>query len=181
MPVKQPPACPIPDSPHTKAVRLFIRVMRRHHACMERRIGDLGIHHSQHRMLMQLTRPHETPPSQKELAEAMGISPAAVTASLKKLEKEGYVSRSMTDEDNRKNEIRITEEGMARINESRAAFESADLALFEGFTPEEMATLISFMERLDRNLDAVGAPVDPPPPPPPSDRMPPRHRKEVIP
>ena len=178
MQAKQFPSCPVPDSPHTKAVRLFIRVMRRHHACMERRIGDPGIHHSQHRMLMQLVKSQESPPSQKELAEAMGISPAAVTASLKKLEKEGYVSRSMTDEDNRKNEIRITEEGLARINASRAAFEATDLAMFEGFTPEEMATLISFMERLDRNLDAVGAPADPPPPIPPERKYPrPTERK----
>lgn len=172
MPEKQFPACPIPDSPPSKAVRLFIRVMRRHHACVERRIGDLGIHHSQHRMLMQLMKTHESSPSQKELAEAMGISPAAVTTSLKKLEKEGFVSRSMTDEDNRRNEIRITETGLAKINETHAAFEATDMAMFEGFTPQEMATFISFMERLDRNLDAVGAPVDPPPPPRPDRKSP---------
>ena len=175
---KQSPACPVPDSPHTKAVRLFIRVMRRHHACMERRIGDLGIHHSQHRMLMQLVKSQESPPSQKELAEAMGISPAAVTASLKKLEKEGYVSRSMTDEDNRRNEIRITEEGLARINAGHAAFDATDLAMFADFTAEEMAQLTTFWERLDRNRDAVGAPVDPPPPPPPDRKSPhPNERK----
>ena len=169
---KQSHACPVPDSPHTKAVRLFIRVMRRHHACMERRIGDLGIHHSQHRMLMQLVKSQESPPSQKELAEAMGISPAAVTASLKKLEKEGYVSRSMTDEDNRKNEIRITEQGLERVNKSRAVFEATDKALFAGFSPEEIRLFTSFLERLDDNLDAAGAPTDPPPPPPP-DSLPP--------
>ncbi|MBR5123510.1 MAG: MarR family transcriptional regulator [Clostridia bacterium] len=162
---KSPPHCPPPDSPHMKAIWLFMRVMRRHHACVERRIGDLGIHHSQHRMLMQLARPNQSPPSQKELAEIMGISPAAVTATLKKLEREGYISRSMTDEDNRKNEIRITEKGLSKVADSRAVFEATDRAMFEGFTPEEMETFISFMERLDRNLDAAGAPTDPPPPP----------------
>ena len=96
-----------------RAVGLLIRVMRRHHACVERRIGDLGIHHGQHRMLMQLAKRQEDIPSQKELAEIMGISPAAVTATLKKLEREEYISRSMTDEDNRKNEIRITEKGLS--------------------------------------------------------------------
>ena len=103
----------IPDSPCMRAVGLLIRVMRRHHACVERRIGDLGIHHGQHRMLMQLAKRQEDIPSQKELAEIMGISPAAVTATLKKLEREEYISRSMTDEDNRKNEIRITEKGLS--------------------------------------------------------------------
>ena len=97
----------IPDSPCMRAVGLLIRVMRRHHACVERRIGDLSIHHGQHRMLMKLACRQGDIPSQKELAEIMGISPAAVTATLKKLEREEYISRSMTDEDNRKNEIRI--------------------------------------------------------------------------
>ncbi|MBQ3507949.1 MAG: MarR family transcriptional regulator [Clostridia bacterium] len=158
---KQNSGCSIPDSPHMRAVGLFIRVMRRHHACVERRIGDLGIHHSQHRTLMQLARRQEDIPSQKELAEIMGISPAAVTTTLKKLEREGYIARSMTDEDNRKNEIRITAQGIAKVMESRAVFEATDKEMFAGFTSEEIATLISYMERLDRNLDAAGAPADP--------------------
>ena len=170
---KCPPECPIPDSPHMKAIWLFMRVMRRHHACVERRIGDLGIHHGQHRMLIQLTNPSISHPSQKELAELLGISPAAVATSLKRLEREGYVSRSMTDEDNRRNEIRITEEGLARVNKSRAIFEATDEALFAGFTPEEIDLFTSFLERLDDNLDAAGAPVDPPPPPPPPEDVPP--------
>jgi DNA-binding MarR family transcriptional regulator len=104
----------------------------------------------------------------------MGISPAAVTTTLKKLEREEYISRSMTDEDNRKNEIRITEKGLSKVVESRAVFESTDTEMFAGFTPEEIATFISFMERLDRNLDAAGAPADP-------SAIPnsPRDRKEV--
>ena len=164
----------IPDSPCMRAVGLLIRVMRRHHACVERRIGDLGIHHGQHRMLMKLACRQGDIPSQKELAEIMGISPAAVTATLKKLEREEYISRSMTDEDNRKNEIRLTEKGLSKVVESRAVFESTDTEMFAGFTPEEIATFISFMERLDRNLDAAGAPADPGNP-----QKSPRDRKEV--
>ena len=164
---------PFSDSPYMTAMRKLTRIMRRHHACVNRQIGDLGIHHGQHRMLIQLTNPGISHPSQKELAEILGISPAAVATSLKRLEREGYVSRSITDEDNRKNEIRITEEGLARVNESRAIFEATDEALFAGFTPEEINLFTSFLERIDHNLDKAGAPVDPPPPPPPPEDMPP--------
>ena len=139
---------PFSDSPYMTAMRKLTRVMRRHHACVDRQIGDLGIHHGQHRMLIQLTNPTISHPSQKELAEILGISPAAVATSLKRLEREGYVSRSMTDEDNRKNEIRITEKGLSKVADSRIVFETTDRAMFEGFTPEEVATFISFMERL---------------------------------
>ena len=163
---------PFSDSPYMTAMRKLTRIMRRHLAYVDRQIGDLGIHHGQHRMLIQLTNPSISHPSQKELAELLGISPAAVATSLKRLEREGYVSRSMTDEDNRRNEIRITEEGLARVNKSRTIFEATDEALFAGFTPEEVALFTSFLERIDYNLDKAGAPVDPPPPPPPED-MPP--------
>ena len=161
---------PFSDSPYMTAMRKLTRIMRRHLAYVDRQIGDLGIHHGQHRMLIQLTNPSISHPSQKELAEILGISPAAVATSLKRLEREGYVSRSMTDEDNRKNEIRITEEGLARVNKSRAIFEATDEALFAGFTPEEIDLFTSFLERIDNNLDKAGAPVDPPPP---SEDMPP--------
>lgn len=163
---------PFSDSPYMTAMRKLTRVMRRHHACVDRQIGDLGIYHGQHRMLIQLTNPTISHPSQKELSEILGISPAAVATSLKRLEREGYVSRSTTDEDNRKNEIRITEQGLERVNKSRAVFEATDRALFAGFSPEEIRLFTSFLERLDDNLDAAGAPVDPPSPPPP-DSLPP--------
>ena len=153
--------CHPSDPPHLCAVGIFLRVMRRHHACVERRLGDLDIHHCQHRMLVQLAKQQEDTPSQKELAEIMGVSPAAVTTTLKRLEKEEYITRSATDEDNRRNEIHITEKGLSKITECHEIFESTDRTMFAGFTEEEMATLISFMERMDRNLDAAGAPSDP--------------------
>ena len=147
-------------SPYMDAVRGMIRTMRRHHACVERRIGDLGIHHSQHRMLMHLARQKEIP-SQKKLAEALGISPAATATTLKRLEREGYITRTITDSDNRKNEIRITEEGFSKVMESREIIENVDRAMFAGFSPEEMAVLNDYIRRINANLDAVGAPADP--------------------
>lgn len=150
--------CHLPDSPQIRAVWRFIRAMRRHHAHVERRLGAIGLHHGQHRMLLHLARRQGEIPAQKELADALGISPAAVTTTLQRLEKEGYISRTITDEDNRCNEIRITEKGVAKIEEGREILESVDRSMFEGFTEEEMATLLSFMERIDHNLDAVGAP-----------------------
>ena len=164
---KKPAEFPFSNSPYMTAMRKITRIVHRHHAYVERQIGDLGIHHGQHRMLIQLTDPSISLSSQKELAEILGISPAAVATSLKKLEREGYVSRSMTDEDNRRNEIRITEQGLERVNKSRSVFEATDEALFAGFSPEEICLLTAFLERMEDNLDAAGAPADLPPPPPP--------------
>ena len=85
--------CRIPDSPHMKAVGLLHRVMRRHHALVERRTCDLGIHHSQHRMLMTLARRQEDTPSQKELAKRLGISRASLYRAFEAMEEAGLISR----------------------------------------------------------------------------------------
>ncbi len=155
---KSPIAPPPSDAPYMEAVRLFLRVMRRHHACVEGRIGDLGIHHSQHRLLMLLARCNQIP-SQKELAEMLGVSPAAVATTLKRLEKEGYIARTVTDEDNRRHEIRITEAGLRKVEESREIFGAVDRLMFDGFSEAEIASLLAMMKRMDENFDAAGAPV----------------------
>ncbi len=155
------PEPPIPYSPYMDAVRLLIRVMRRHHACVERRIGDLGIHHSQNRMLMHLAGCTQDI-SQKELAEAMGISPAAVATTLKRLEQEGFVTRTTQGDDSRCNAIRISDKGRAKVVESREVFETVDRLTFEGFSDEEIEAFITLMKRVDANLDAAGAPTEEP-------------------
>ncbi len=151
-------APPIVYPPYMDAVRLLIRVMRRHHACVERRIGDLGIHHSQHRMLMHLAGRTEQDLTQKEIAADLGISAAAVATTLKRLETKGYVARTMLGDDNRCNTIRITEAGLAKVAEGREVFETVDRLMFENFSEEELAAFITFMRRIDQNLDAAGAP-----------------------
>lgn len=138
-------------TPEGMAMHLFIRVSHMHHAAIEGRVSKLGFHHSQHRMLMHLAR-YEHIPSQKELADAMGISPAAVTTTLKRLEKEGYIARSVTDEDNRRNEIRITDAGIAAVNASRDLFVAVDHRMFEGLTEDEIKTFTIILERMRDNL-----------------------------
>ena len=138
-------------TPEGAAIHLFVRVSHMHHAAIEGRVMKLGFHHSQHRMLMHLAR-YEHIPSQKELAEAMGITPAAVTTTLKRLEKEGYIMRTTTDTDNRRNEIRITEAGLSAINESRTLFETVDRRMFSGISEEELKAFTAVLERMKDNL-----------------------------
>ncbi len=137
----------------TQIVRTFICVSHMHHSAIEGRVSKLGFHHTQHRTLMHLAR-HEHLPSQRELADELGVSPAAVATTLKRLEKDGYISRTATEEDNRCNEIRITEAGRAVIEESRAIFNSVDEQMFDGLTPEELSLFSALLSRMRENLKA---------------------------
>lgn len=150
----------VPQAQINETMRLFLRVNRMHRKEVEKRVSDLGIHHSQHRMLMYISGRDQLL-SQRELADALGISPAAVTSTLKCLEKEGYVERVMTEEDNRRNRVTITEKGKQKALESCCLFDSVDRMTFDGFSEEELDTLRTLLGRMRNNL-ALGENNDTP-------------------
>ena len=67
-------------------------------ANIEKQFGDTGLHRSQRRMLMHLSR-FETMPSQRRIADDFDVSPACVARTLKSLAGEGYITRADDDAD----------------------------------------------------------------------------------
>lgn len=138
------------ESKLSRAINMMIKTDHMHRALIDSRVGTLGIHRTQHRILMHLAC-HSSLPSQKELAEHLNVTPAAVTGALKKMEQDGYVERTL-GQDNRYNELRITEKGRALVSESCKLFGEVDAAMFEGFTDGELDTYISCLEKLQTNM-----------------------------
>ena len=62
----------------------FLAVLKLHNALVENKISNLGLHRSQHQML--LTIKYNDHICQKDLAGHLEISPAAAAVTLKKLE-----------------------------------------------------------------------------------------------
>ena len=93
--------------------------------------------------------------SQKELAEMGHISGATVAVSLKKLEKGGYIEREVDVNDNRCNQIRMTEKGMEVVKHSIRIFQRTETELLDGFTKEEQEQLLSYLARISRNIKKV--------------------------
>lgn len=133
-------------------VRLLICGARLHHGVVDKCVADMGVHHSQHRMLMYLAK-HEKLPSQKAIADALNVSPAAVTAMLKRLEKDGYIIRNITDDDNRCNEISITEKGKSTVECTRHLFDRIDAAMFDGLTDEQLSEFARTLSAICSNLE----------------------------
>lgn len=105
-------------------------------------------------------------PSQRELADLLHVSPATITASLKSLERNGYVERHIDPADSRRNLITITDKALAIMERSDHVFEKVDEHMFFGFTQEEVAQLNHYHLRMLQNLYAIGGDQDAPPPPP---------------
>ncbi|HKM17831.1 MAG TPA: MarR family transcriptional regulator [Limnochordia bacterium] len=122
----------------------------RHRRIMQSCLGETGVYQSQHRLLMEISCRPEV--SQCELARFVGVSAPSVAVSLKKLEKGGYISREVDQEDNRFNKITITAKGNAVVEQSKQIFETTDAKVFQGFTEEEKQSLFALLQKLEANL-----------------------------
>ena len=104
--------------------------------------------------------------AQRELAERLRISPAAVANSLKSLEKGGYIHRQPGAGDARRNQVLLTDKGRRAVEGCQRAFDQVARQMLAGFTAQEKEQLLSFRRRMLQNL------LDPLSPPPQSKEEP---------
>lgn len=137
----------------------MIQVDRFHRSIFESMHSALGIHRSQHRLLMYISR-NTAAPSQKDIAKHFGISPAAVAVSLKKLEDSGYLTRESVENDNRFNRISLTEKGRIIAEKSEDFFTKSDYAMFRDFSEEDYQNLTVCLEKMMAGLKSFADDCD---------------------
>ena len=136
-----------------ETVEKLIKVTRLHKSAIDLKVQSIGIHRTQHRILMHLSRCDSTP-SQKELAERLDVTPAAVTLALKSIEEQGFIKRKL-GKDTRFNEIMITDKGREIVKLTRYLFGQIDEALFEGVNEEEIIILSKVLSKMRSNLEGL--------------------------
>ena len=134
-------------------IRLFIHTNRLHRLMMEDQISKLGIHASQHHILVIIANNKSI--CQKDIADKLEISSAAVAVSLGKLEAAGLITRSQSFEDARMNHISMTDKGSALLKQSKQAFDSLDDEIFNGIADEELEIMNGLLARLNDNIRAA--------------------------
>ena len=132
---------------------------RMHRSVIENFVSTLGIHRSQHMMLMYLAKTNGSK-SQKQIAEEFDISPAAVAVTLKKLENAGFIEKNTSEGDNRFNEIKLTKKGIDLALQTRTMFDKVDYEMFADFTDEEYELLTKCFEKMQNGLGKLGAKND---------------------
>ena len=133
-----------------KAIDMMIITDRMHRHLIDFQAAKIGIHRTQHRILMHIARNNKLG-SQKAIAEHIGVSSAAITGALQKLEQDGYIERNH-GEDGRFNEVAITEKGKKIVEETRQLFSTADISLFDGFTDKELDIYIENLTKIQENI-----------------------------
>ena len=145
--------------PLCRVVWELMRTERMHKTVVDSRISALGLHRGQHHILMELRRVECTPGakalSQKDLAEKLGISAAAVAMTIKKMEADGYIRRVQSPLDSRLNELYLTNLSRNILERSHSIFREVDRATYAGLTEEEMDVMMQCLQKMQDNLRAM--------------------------
>lgn len=129
-------------------------ITKQHRMAVNLYVEKHDLQKSQHHLLLTLNQMIESDQvvSQRDLAERMNVTPAAVAVTLKKLEKSGIIVKTISEKDNRYNEVTITEKGKQIVGDSRKVFRSTDQQMFKGFEEEDLRILGGYLDRIIENL-----------------------------
>ena len=98
---------------------LIWRVSMRWRAAMDRALAPLGLTHAQYSVLAPLygMSADGARPSQRELADFTGLDPVYVSKLVRVLERDGFVTRSVSAADPRAVELALTRRGASTVRE----------------------------------------------------------------
>ena len=145
----------------TREMELLTRRLNQaHRSAVQAELSAAGLSEVGHPMLLAILHsacqgdPEGQCHAQRELAELLHITPAAVANSLKSLEKGGYSLRR-PGSDARRNQVLLTDKGRRAVDTCQQVFESVSRRMLAGFSPEEAELLLSFRRRMLDNLQAA--------------------------
>jgi MarR family 2-MHQ and catechol resistance regulon transcriptional repressor len=125
---------------------------------VDRGLRDLNLTGAQFNALLVLrdARPDGLPLS--EVGRRLVVTKANVTGLIDRLERQGLVQRDpgASPEDRRITHARLTEKGMALLEEALPRRRQVLAQTFAGLTPEEKTQLIGLLTRLRRALREAG-------------------------
>ena len=136
---------------HETVLHKFISIDRQHHTLIEKQVSKGSLHRSQHRLLLYAFKCKE-PPTQKEIANFFGISYAAVTVIISKLEASGHLKRVAQTDDMRSKRIVLTEKGIRTLEATKALVSEVDAYMFKDFSQEELDIFFKCLEKIQNNL-----------------------------
>jgi DNA-binding MarR family transcriptional regulator len=88
-----------------------------------------------------------------ELSRATGLSSAATTSMIDRLERKGFVRRVRGEEDRRQVLVEMTEDGNDRVWRLYGPLVEEGAKLFDRFTREELATMLDLVQAMQELAD----------------------------
>ena len=117
------------------------------HGCGKGPGGPMGRGMNRERMLVIISE-HPEGIRQKELAEAAGINASSTSEVVSRLEDDGYLIRTIDENDKRATVLKLTEMGAVRAEEIRAEREEFLDDFFKKLSEEEKQQLSDILDKL---------------------------------
>jgi len=113
-------------------------------------VEPFGLYVGQDLIMVQLW--NEEGLTQSQLAERVGIEVSTMTKALQRLERYGFVERRQDTQDTRVWHVFLTEQGRALCPIVTEKWNQAERRTFADFTADEQVLLVSFLQRIEKNL-----------------------------
>ena len=123
--------------------RLLGQCQHRMRMVMDRSLRQYGVTPVQCRALMYLHR---------QLEQYMAVKPSTINGIVGRLEEKGLLTRDACQQDARCRVLRLTEEGRRFRSDFIRIAQDTNRQMEQGFSPEELATLHRYLERVAQNL-----------------------------
>lgn len=91
--------------------------------------------------------------SQKELAESLNMTPPSITSAIRKMEREGYISRKQDESDQRVMRLALTGKGESCIQNVRRVADEMHELIFRGMSQEEIMLFRRLLIQINENLE----------------------------
>lgn len=93
--------------------------------------------------------------TQNEIAAYLGVSPASIAFSTKRLQTAGFLQKQINSLNMRCNRLYITPEGTDAMDRFGTCYDEMNQRMFDGFSDEELTQVMSFTERVYANLQKM--------------------------
>ena len=139
---------------YKEAVKKMCRVTLLHRYAISTSLSGMKLYRGQPEILEYLNEHGDC--SQKELADFLGVTPASIATSLKRMSKSGFIERTSDENDRRINRLRLTEKGKEIRLAGKNECDRVDKAMFNGFSSEEISAFSDMLSRIADNLSPDG-------------------------
>lgn len=120
---------------------------------LDRRLAGLGLSQARWLVLLHLNRFSDELPTQRELAQSVGVEGPTLARLLDSLESQGLVSRQAVVEDRRAKKICLNASARPLIEQIEAISNQLRLELFDGIDEEEIRQCQLVHARILANLE----------------------------
>lgn len=142
------------ETENKKLIELIegISILRRFF--LRRCSNDSPLHFSQVAIMLTIEK-HENC-TQSVIAEQLNVSPASVATSTKRLQKAGFITKTVDKDNLRCKRLSLTDKGREVIRNQRQIFDDYDSLIFSCFSEKEKEELYGYLYRLFSEIKKIG-------------------------